>query len=214
MSQDVHVEAGEPLDEAVARGGVVRLGAGVHAGPLTLDASVTLLAEPGAVLDAGGAGAALRIDGDGLAVRVEGLTVRGGHADAGGGLALTGHSDVTLVGCVVRDCRTGQGGGGGAFVERGRLLLEGCTFEGNRARVGADLMASGIGEVEVRGGRFAGDVAAREDARLSMSGAEVGGKVDVRGTTTRAPSVQLRGCAVAGGVRNDAALPGRVEVGT
>jgi nitrous oxidase accessory protein NosD len=206
----VRVEAGAPLAEAVAQGGVVCLGPGVHAGPVLVGRSVTIRGETGAVIDAGGSGSAVEVDGAALIVAIEGLELRGGHGDGGGGLRLTGHSDVTLVRCVVANNRASQGPGGGVYASRGRLVLEDTVVRDNRAQTASELMATGIAEVRVRGGELLGDVAAREGARLTLVGTHVGGDVDVRGTTTRAPTLELHGCTVDGAVRNDKALPAKV----
>lgn len=208
----VHVAAGAPLAEAVARGGLVVLGPGVHEGTLELHTGVTLRGEPGAVLDGGGRGPVLLVDDDDLVVRVEGLVLRNGHAESGAAVHVSGRSDVTLARCELRDGRAPLGGGAGAWATRGRLVVEDCVFAGNRAKYGGDLVASGVAEVEVRGGRFAGDVAAREGARLSLDGAVVDGRLDLRGTTTRAPVVKVRGGGYAKGIHNDEALPAALEV--
>lgn len=206
------VEAGGDVAEAAARGGVVVLGPGVHAGPLQIGASVTLRGEPGAVLDGGGRGSVLLIDDDGLVVRVEGLTLRNGHAEGGGVVHLSGESEVVLSGCELRGGRAPRGGGGGAWAGRGRLVLDGCTFADNWATYGADLVATGFAEVEARGSRFAGDVAAREGARLLLDGCTGEGRLDARGTTTRVPDVLVRGSTFAGGIHNHEGQAARLEV--
>ncbi|MFZ5480667.1 MAG: hypothetical protein ACOZNI_28150 [Myxococcota bacterium] len=207
---EVRVEAGSPLAEAVANGGVVRLGPGVHAGPLRVEQSVTVRGEEGAVIDAGGTGAAVEVDGDALTVVIEGVTLRGGHGDGGGGLRLTGFSDVTLTRCVVAQNRAPQGVGGGIYASRGRLVLEDTVVRDNRAQTASELMATGVADVRVKGGELLGNVAAREGARLTLVGTHVAGDVDVRGTTTRTPTLELHGCTVDGSVRNDRALPAKV----
>jgi nitrous oxidase accessory protein NosD len=209
------VEAGQDLSAAVASGGTVVLAAGVHAGPLVFGASVTLQGEPGAVIDADGRGPCLLVGSDDLTVRIEGVELRAGHAEAGGGLTVLAYSDVTLVGCTLRgNTARGSGGtglGGGVYAVRGNVLLDTCTFERNVARTGSDLVASGLAEVRVRGGSFSGDLAAREGATLLLEDARIAGSVHARGTTTRAPTVRLRGCTVRGGVVNDPSLPAVVS---
>ncbi|MDP2306788.1 MAG: hypothetical protein Q8P18_12260 [Pseudomonadota bacterium] len=211
------VEAGQPLAEALAAGGIVCLGPGVHAGPLAPTVSVTLRGEAGAVLDAKGGGSVVAVDGDDLVVRIEALTLRGGSAEAGGGVSLTAYSEVVLANCIVEDNTAralggGKGGGGGVYANRGTLRVEGGTFRRNHASIGSDLFVTGVAEVFVTGGHLGGDVAAREGAKVSMEGVKVDGVLDVRGTTTRAPTVTLEGGHLRGGVKNDPALPAQVEI--
>jgi nitrous oxidase accessory protein len=211
------VEAGQPLAAALAAGGVVCLGPGVHAGSWVVETSVTLRGEAGAVLEGGG-GSVVAVEGDDLVVRIESLTLRGGSAEAGGAVSLTGYSALALVGCTVEGntarSRGGApgGGGGGVYASRGTLRVEGSTFRGNRATVGSDLFVTGVADVIVVGGHLGGDVAAREGAKLVLDGVTVDGHLDARGTTTRAPVVQLKGGRLRGGVKNDASLPARVEI--
>ena len=76
----VHVGPGDPLQSAIDRsrpGSRVVLGAGTYEGPVTIDRTVEVVAEPGAVLAvAPDSDAALTVTADG--VRVEGLTTTGG----------------------------------------------------------------------------------------------------------------------------------------
>ncbi len=183
---------------------------GLHRGPLVFTRSVRVRGEEGAVIDAAGFGAVVQVHEDDLEVSLENLTLRGGHADAGGGVRLGGYSTVRLSRCTVEDCRAPSNTGGGAWAFRGTLILEDCTFRGNVARAGSDLVATGTARVEIRGGGYAGDLAAREGATLVIEDAQVDGTLDVRGTTTRAPTVRIVGAAPAGGVRNDPVLPGVV----
>ncbi|GHD52630.1 carbohydrate-binding protein [Thalassobaculum fulvum] len=76
------VPAGGDLPAAVAAaapGDVVRLAPGRHAGPVTVDRPLTLVGEPGAVLEGTGAGSVVTLTAPG--VRVEGLTIRGSGTD-------------------------------------------------------------------------------------------------------------------------------------
>ncbi len=183
---------------------------GVHRGPLVLTRSAHLRGEDGAVLDAAGFGSVVQVHEDDLELTLENLTLRGGHADAGAGVRLGGYSTLRLRGCTVEGCRAPSNTGGGAWAWRGTLVLEDCTFRDNAARAGSDVMATGTARVEILRGSYAGDLAAREGATLLLEDARVEGRLDVRGTTTRAPSVRLVGSAPAGGVHNDPVLPGVV----
>ncbi len=181
---------------------------GVHVNSLVVPRSVRLLGEAGAIVDAGGAGPLISVTDDDLDVVVENLTLRGGHSDGGGGVRLTGFSTLTLKHCTVTRCSAPTNQGGGALALRGTLTLEDCTFTGNLARAGSDLVATGISEVHVHAGTYDGDLIAREGATLRVRDARVAGKIHVRGTTTRAPTVRLDGVTALGGVENDAVLPG------
>ena len=75
---DIKVEPGTPLREAIAQaqgGDRLLMGAGLHAGPIVIDKSLVIDGEPGAVIDAGGSGTAIKVLAPGVTVR--GLTIRG-----------------------------------------------------------------------------------------------------------------------------------------
>lgn len=208
----VRIPAGQPITPHLVEGAVICLEAGKHAGPLVIDATLTLRGEPGAVLDAGGLGSVIRVNADQLKVRVEGLSIVRGTAEGGSGVALAGWSEMEVVGCTFSDHRhTADGAGGTALALRGKLVLSGCTFGAGAAR-GADLVVTGAAMAQVDGGEFGGDVLAREGAQLSVRNAHVHGKMDLRGTTTRAPTVSVAGSVVDGGITNDAVLPASLTV--
>lgn len=211
----VRVEVGEAIEPHLKEGAVVCLAPGVHRGGLTIEASLTLRGEPGAVLDAGRRGAVLNIEVDDAKVTIETLTLRGGAGDGGGGLRLNGWSEITVNNCVLEDNEAmlaGGGVGGGILVARGTLLLNDSVLRENRARSGSDLMVTGAARATVRGGEMAGDVSVREGAELVMVGTRVKGALQAGGTTTRAPVVTLRGTRIDGGVENDANLPAAITV--
>lgn len=204
----MRLNPGDDVQAALTGGGVVCFAPGVYAGAFTVDRSVTLRGEPGAVLDAGGKGSVLLVAQDDLVVGVEGLTLRNGHNAAGGGLLLQGYSAVTVADCVVEGARASEAGGA-VYAAAGQLEVTGTAFRGNAGRFGQDLIATGVAEVRVRGSTFAGDVAAREGAVLELNDTAVAGTVDVRGTTTRGPKVTIAGGAVPR-VQNDERVPGTV----
>ena len=77
-AETVSVAAGEPVQpalDAAAEGDVVRLGPGVHAGPLAVEAALTLEGAEGAVVEGTGEGSVITVSAPGAVVR--GLTVRG-----------------------------------------------------------------------------------------------------------------------------------------
>lgn len=190
----IRVLPGEPIPPEAAE---VLLAAGVHRGGLEIGRSLLLRGEPGAVLDAEGRGRALIVQVDDARVRVEGLTLRGGHAEAGADLYVNGWSEVELVDCRLEEGDARAGGGAGAWIAAGTVAFLRCAFAGHRARWGSDLVATGASEVRAEACRFAGDVAAREGALLSLSACRVEGRLDLRGTTTRAPQVHLQSTEVA-----------------
>ena len=211
----VRVQPGEAIEPHLRAGATVVLAPGVHMGGFAIECSLTLRGEPGAVLDAHRSGPVLRVDQDGLSVSVEGLTLRGGAGEAGGGLLLTGWSEVALHNVCLEDneATLSKGGiGGGAYLFRGVLTAEDCTFRDNRAGGGNDLAVGGSARCFVRGGFFAGDVACREGAELTITGAHITGRLVLRGSTTRAPQVSLKGARIDGGVVNDVNLPATVSV--
>jgi len=184
-------------------------------GSFLIEASVTVRGEPGAVLDADRRGPALLVDLDELEVVVEDLTVTGGAGEAGGGLRLSGWSEVRLlrVRVVGNEATVADGGvGGGIYAHRGLLRLVDCTVAENRARAASGIGLSGAARAEVVGGRIEGDVVVLDGAELTVVGGVVTGALRARGTTTRAPTVVLRGVAVEGGVENDANLPAALVV--
>jgi nitrous oxidase accessory protein len=60
---------------AAAPGDIVRLRAGTHAGPVTVDRAITLTGDPGAVIDGGGHGKVVVITAPGVVIRD--VTIRG-----------------------------------------------------------------------------------------------------------------------------------------
>lgn len=211
----VRVLPGDAIEPHMRPGAVIVLAAGVHHAPLVVECDVTLRGEPGAVLDAQRGGSAVSVMVDALTVKLEGLTLRGGAGEAGGGLQLTGWSEVSCVNVTFEDneARLSDGGvGGGAFVLRGTLTLEDCTFRRNEAGVASDLAVWGASRALVRGGFFAGDLSCREGAELTMVGSHVTGRLDLRGTTTRVPRVVLKGARIDGGVHNDVNNPAALSV--
>lgn len=211
MSQSASTEctlrlsAGDPIPTTPAPGAVLCLGPGVHPGRLYVEHDLTVLAEPGAVLDAGGRGTALHVAADDVTVLVKGLTLRGGRADAGGGVLLEGRSDLTLEACRVEDNQADALSGGG-LVLRGQLTLRGSDMGPSDA-----LMITNVGSLRSEHGVMEGDLSVREGARVTLLGGAVRGQLSVRGTTTRKPTVTLHGAQVST-LDNHARLPGVVVV--
>lgn len=199
----VHIKPGDDLAGQLAAGGVLVLAAGVHVGPLWIERSVTLRGEPGAVLDAQFHGSVVRVEADDLEVRLEGLTLRGGVAEVGGGVLLNGYSSLILDDCTIEGNAAPKNGGGGIYAARGTLTVSGCRFQHNSGRCGGDVLLTGVVEAVFEGSQLDGDLAVREGAKLVLRDCDVGGVLDLRGTSTRAPAVELDGAQVLGGVRNE-----------
>lgn len=209
------VPAGSTLAARAAEGGELRLDAGVHAAGLLLEADVRLVGQPGVVLDGGRRGPVLLVDADGLTISATDLTLTRGAGEAGGGLRLSGWSEVRLERCVLEDNEAtlaGGGPGGGVYLHRGTLHLADCIVRGNRAATATALCVSGAARAEVRGGTLDGDVLLSEAGELTLDSVHVTGKLVARGTSTRAPTLVLRGARIDGGVENDPNLPATVVV--
>jgi nitrous oxidase accessory protein NosD len=209
------VPAGSALAAALAHGGELVLEAGEHAGGLLVEADVALRGEPGAVLDGGRRGPVILVDADGLTVTAQDLTLRNGGGEAGGGLRVSGWSEVRFDRCIFEANHAtlaGGGSGGGVYLHRGHLTLVDCIVRDNASASASALCVTGAARAEVRGGVLAGDVLLTEAAELTLDGVHVTGKVIARGTTTRAPTLVLRGARLDHPVENDSNLPATVVV--
>ncbi|MFO1166457.1 MAG: nitrous oxide reductase family maturation protein NosD [Paracoccus sp. (in: a-proteobacteria)] len=154
---------GGDLELAIAGatpGDVLRLGPGIHAGPVVIDKPLTLRGEAGAIIDGGGRGSVITVTGTDVTIR--GLEIRGSGSDHGkidAGIELTrkaarvtveenrltgnlygidvhGATDTILRGNVIegrRDRRMNERGNG-IYVWNAPGLL----VEGNQVRWGRD----------------------------------------------------------------------------
>lgn len=200
---------GAPLPLGAAPGGILVLAPGEHEGALFVEAALRVEGEghaagvaPTAVIHAHGRGAAVHAAGDDCTLQLVGLVVRGGRAELGAALCLDGAMRVEAEGCVFEAGRADQGGEtvGGL---RGALHLRGCRLAGGA-------LLTGIVDATFEDCVVEGDLLLREGAGLTVVGGEVRGHIDLRGSTTRAPSLKLSGGAKAK-VRNHSAQPGAVE---
>jgi len=198
------LQPGDDLAAALTEGAVVCLAPGVHRGHLFIEHSLTVLGEPGAVLDAGGAGSAVHIAGDGLQVRIVGLELTRGRAELGAGLLVEGASEVEAVDLHIHG-HTATGPGAGVGVLRGRLKLQG-------GRVQDEVLVTLVGDLEVEGAALDGGLLLREHARATLGPGSRAARVDLRGSPRRAPTLRLQG-GEPGEVRNDPRHPGVVEGG-
>ncbi|MBM4343950.1 MAG: right-handed parallel beta-helix repeat-containing protein [Deltaproteobacteria bacterium] len=227
---DVQVPSGGAgLAEAVAKattGARLCLAAGEHRGGLLLDKSVTLVGDSGAVVVGSGRGPVLRVDDDGLAVRLEGLTLRGGVSDAGGGFAIFGRGKVTIDNCTFSRNKAGMAGGGGLYARGGLLVVENTTFDGNEGRQGGAVFLDQALKAEFKRCTFAhnrgevgGALRASEGVEVALKACTLadntggdGAAVKVSGTKSRKATVAFDHCQVAdGALVNGPEIPGNVS---
>ena len=197
-------------------GSVIELAPGVHPGGLFIEADLEVRGVGGAVdsgadagspsildaiLDAGGRGAVVHIAEDGLQVLLAGLRLRGGNAQLGAGVFLEGASAVVLRDLVIEAGRA-PGGGSAVSAIRGQLTLERCRVEG-------EALFTGVARVTLRDTVVTEDLLVREGAQVALVGGSVEGMLDIRGTTTRKPTVTVDGTLLRD-VHNNPTLPGEL----
>lgn len=198
----------DDLEGAVSEaeeGAVIELAAGDYAVRLVVRGSLTLKSAAGARLEGISGRPIARVEADGAEVVFDGLTFADGRAELGGGLFIAGDAAVTVRGCRFESCDAQKGGavyiGGG-----GSLVCEGTTWSDNHAKQGGAVHIDGVARATLRGCELTGNSSPRgagvsvhdgatvliEDSLFSGQG---GDEVDlrVRGTTSRAPEVTLKG---------------------
>lgn len=214
------VKAGaDHLAQALAacpKGSHLSLEAGEHAGDLTIDKSVTLSGAAGAeavIVRGLGRGPVLRIDDDGLAVRLQDLTLTGGVAEAGGGVAVFGRGTVALINCVLTENQGGMLGGGGLYARAGLLQAEGCRFIRNSGRQGGAVMLDMAMKAELQRchfsdnrGEIGGALRIAEGADVHIKAGHFKGNIGqdaaairASGTRSRQPKLLMEFCDVDSG---------------
>lgn len=109
------------------------------------------------VLDAGGAGSAIRIvSGERYDTVIDGLTITGGSASLGGGLEIA-LSDPTIRRCVITGNQAGKGGG--AYLYVSAALFDRCRFEANDAEEGGAVHAYAVSSLRFDGCTFVDNTA-------------------------------------------------------
>lgn len=204
---DVNLSPGDDLPGAVSAGGGVHLAAGRYAGGLWIEASIAVQGDSGVVIDAGGRGSAAFVVADDLDVRLTGLSFTRGHGELGGGLRVEGSSKVLVEDCVFDGNLALQRGGHGAGVAAGEV-----QFVRTRFGKGDHLLLTGAADVRFVDCVVEGDIRVRDGAVVRIQGGRVEGRIDVSGTTTRAPHLEVERAELIGGIHNDEALPGAVFV--
>jgi nitrous oxidase accessory protein len=133
LSPALPAHARESLEQAVAAaapGATLSVSAGVHAVHLKLDKPVTLIGEPGAILDGGGRGDIVRISASNVTVR--GLTLRHSGSDLtamNAGIFIERHAhDVVISGNRIEDSLFGVYLDGAANVRVERNVIRGLRY--------------------------------------------------------------------------------------
>jgi hypothetical protein len=194
------IKAGDPIPRRLPSGSVVTLAPGPHPDGVFVEGDLEIHGT-GSTLDAHGRGAVVHIAEDGISVLLTGVTLRGGNSQLGAGLFVEGASDVVLRDVVIEAGRA-PGGGSGVGAIRGRLTLERCRVQG-------EALFTGIATVTLRDTVVTQDLLVREGARVELIGGAVEGMLDIRGTTTRKPTVTVRGAALSD-IHNNPQLPGEL----
>lgn len=123
------------MDRPGKRPPVVCLRPGVYKGARFLamrSATLRRLGTDKVVLDAGNMGRVLTIAADGIAITLDGITITGGKADRGGGIAVTKTATVTLRDCWLYGNTATLLGGGAIAADAGKISLVRTRVTGNR----------------------------------------------------------------------------------
>lgn len=230
-ASDIHIAPGatalaEALERAPA-GARICLAAGEYVGGLQLTRSVTLVGEGAdkTVIKAAANQSVLRVDDDGLAIRLEGLTLRGGKAEAGGGLRASGRGKIQIADCRFTDNVAGMIGGGGIYASAGLLSLERCAFDHNSGRQGGALFLDAVVHADLSRCSFEANESEAGASLRVTEGVEVSIKIStfrahrgpsalmVSGTRSRVPHVTLDHCTIDdGSLVNGPEIPGDVRL--
>ncbi len=141
---------------------VIHLGPGTYTGPVVIRRPVTLMGSEGApltIVDGARKGPAFTIEGEPANVTLCGLTIQGGTHGVGGGVAVLGMHEVTILNCVLRDNRAADVGGGAIYAVGGFLRIRDSEFRGNRANQGGALLLDEVALASVVNCLFLGNEA-------------------------------------------------------
>ena len=195
----------------VRAGAVIELLDGGYQVRLRPTCSLTLRAAEGAddVRLLGDGGPVVRVQDDDLDVLLHGLQISGGQDRAGGGVQVTGFSNVVLDSCTLRANRASDGPGGACYVAAGSLTLRNCVIRANPAVGGVAVVALDVGTLrairtEVQAESVVGGAAVlvRGGAEAILEGCTVmggsGAGLRAAGTSSARPDVSLDGCDIEG----------------
>jgi hypothetical protein len=202
----VRISPGEAISPHLTDGAVICLEPGVHTGGLTLGANVVLRGEPGAILDGQGRDPVIQILAHEKKITLEGLILRGGYGESGGGLYLDGFSMVTVDNCSFEGNLSMEGGGPGLVATGGLLSLKNTRFAAED-----DLIFDILAQVTMTNCSIAGDLRISDGAKVKASDSTIAGVLTLRGTTSRSPTVELSHCTI-GKIDNSPDLPATLTV--
>lgn len=198
-------------------GDILCLGPGEYEGGFEISKSITIKGTNGAdttIIKGTNRGPVIRIEEDGLNVRLEGITLSGGVAESGGGIAIRGMGNVQIKNCVIRDNRAGYYGGGGLFAKAGFLEVENTLFEGNEGNQGGAVLLDGAMKAIFRGCTFKvnkgerggalrireGVIVRFEKCRFLDNHCDTSAEVlFADGSTTRSPEISFSDCDIIDG---------------
>lgn len=226
------LEAGSDLNEALAQAAdhaVITLAPGTYPAVLRLTRSVTIqgTGDPTQViLDADERGRVVTVEAKEIEVTFQGVTLKGGRAEAGGALSLRGRSRVSLRDCILTENQGYRIGGGAIYASIGRLDLERCRVADNEAPGGTAIRADQVVHLSIRDSLVVGSVdrshglvmlldAADVTVERSTLVAEGGPAVSLAGTRSRHPTLAVSGSILSGSppLANDRMLPGDAAIG-
>lgn len=199
------VAAGESVAQHLSEGAVICLKAGTHTVNLSLGVSITLIGEDGAVLDGGRRGPVVHVGADKAKVTLKNLQITNGTHDFGSGLLVDAYADVFVEDCVFEGNHGGEGHGAGIGARRGWV-----TVTNSRFGAADDLVFTTTNEAFLTNATVEGEMRVLDGAKVEVTGGSVAGKVTVRGTTTRRPSLTLKSGASVPNIEVDAVVPGDV----
>ena len=187
--------------EAAASNAVLCLQPGSYNTELEITRSITIRglgeAPHATTITNGGDFAVVAIKGQDIAVVLEDLTLRGGGDDSGGGLLVSAWADVTLRRCRIDSNSSYLVGGGGVYLQFGKLRLEDCILETNQAEEeGGAILMDNDSELVMHRGSILGNRASSGAALTMRGGTALLDSVviaDNEAQSTQDPNIYLRG---------------------